>query len=245
MNNVRRIVNPIEWLAYIYGKVFVGYPLLVGYMVAVLIGGGGMALLWMRAIDKYREQRAAEPASDASRTDPERPDVHFFDVKLQINYDEEGNLLATSIAQVIRNLGKRTAIKVEVRMWLGYDAKPDMSGPPPVINYSIPFLEPGPYDPARNNYTTYLSGGWAKFPRDAGTAILPPFRLSGQGPHTVPPTPPPFGRKTYLIGSLAFDDSLTGRHYNHEVCFEQPFGWPEGRIFGGDGRMAAPISRCE
>jgi hypothetical protein len=63
LNN--RVVNPVEWFAYIYGKFFVGYPLFVGYMVVGLIGASAAVLLWMSAIDKYNEQRKAEPISDA------------------------------------------------------------------------------------------------------------------------------------------------------------------------------------
>ena len=159
-------------------------------------------------------------------SDPERPDVHIFDVRLQASHDEEGNLLTTSIAHVIRNLGKRSAMNVEVRMWLGYDTKPDMTGPP-VISNSIGLLDSGPYDPARNNYTQYLS---------LPTTI---------GELKVPPTPPPFGRRTYLMGTVAFDDPITERHYSQTLCFEQPFGWPAGQSSDPSVQIFAGMANCK
>ena len=80
--------------------------------------------------------------------DYERPDVHVTEANLQIDYDENRKLVATAIALVVRNLGKRPATNVLVRMWLGYDIRAQMDAVP-VISNSIRVLDPGPYDPAR------------------------------------------------------------------------------------------------
>jgi hypothetical protein len=178
-----------------------------------------------------------------SGNDPERPDVHIVEADLEVRYDDDENLLiATGIPLIVRNLGKRTAINVEVRMWLGYDTKPDMVGPP-VISYSISLLDPGPYNPALNKYTQYLTGASGRrMLFEEGKHAFPPQRV-GEPP--IPPTPPPFGRRTYLSGTVAFNDPLTERHYSQTVCFEQPFGWPEGRSSGAGGRIYAGMSRCK
>lgn len=196
---------------------------------------------WIQPLPIEKRGTLSVPSRD-SGSDPERPDVHIFEVMLQISHNEEGNLLATGIAQVIRNLGKRPAMNVEVRMWLGYDTKPDMTGPP-VISYSMSLLEPGPYNPARNHYTTYLSGAYGQqMQLDEGVNIFPAI---GVGEPPPPPTPPPFGRRTYLMGTVAFDDSITGRHYSQTLCFEQPLGWPAGRSFNADGRIYAGMGNCK
>ena len=107
-------------------------------------------------------------------------------------------------------------------MWLGYDTKPDMTGVP-AISDSMALLDAGPYDPVHKNYTHYLSGGWTRITREPGS---PPFEVA------VQPTPPPFGRKTYLVGTVAFGDALTKRRYDQTVCFEQPSGWPNAQGLG-------------
>ena len=43
---------------------------------------------------------------------------------------------------------------------------------------------------------------------------------------TVPLIPPASDRPVFLNGTVAFDDALTRRHYNKNVCFRQASGWP-------------------
>jgi len=50
-------VNPIDWIAWIYGKFFADYPVLGG--IVFCFGASAiMLLLYLRAIDKYREDQA-------------------------------------------------------------------------------------------------------------------------------------------------------------------------------------------
>lgn len=48
-------MNPIEGLAWIYGKLFTDHQIL-GYLFACAIGALTMAILWTWGIDKYNER---------------------------------------------------------------------------------------------------------------------------------------------------------------------------------------------
>jgi hypothetical protein len=49
--------NPIEWIAWLYGKFFQNHPYLGGALVAVICASLGL-ILWSRGIDKFREENA-------------------------------------------------------------------------------------------------------------------------------------------------------------------------------------------
>ncbi|MGA7968076.1 MAG: hypothetical protein WB983_05550 [Terriglobales bacterium] len=57
-------MNPIDWLAWIYGKFFYGHPWL-GYFVAVVVLAIPFLLLWLRAVDKYEETHPKMMAATA------------------------------------------------------------------------------------------------------------------------------------------------------------------------------------
>jgi len=63
----RVLLNPIEGLAWIYGKWFVNYQI-SGYLVACVIGASIMALLWTWGIDKYNEKHATQPHISQKQT---------------------------------------------------------------------------------------------------------------------------------------------------------------------------------
>jgi hypothetical protein len=47
--------NPIEWLAWLYGRFFINHPAL-GYLLCLTGIGVVLALMWLRAIEHHREQ---------------------------------------------------------------------------------------------------------------------------------------------------------------------------------------------
>lgn len=55
-------MNPIEWLAWIYGKIFLNHPFL-GYASAVFFGAILFFILWSMAVDKYKEKYVPPPSS--------------------------------------------------------------------------------------------------------------------------------------------------------------------------------------
>ena len=120
-------------------------PMFVVEILVFLIGGAFCvgAFILARPVDK----------SDSTQleADRERADVHIVQANLVIEHDEDGQLTATGIRLVIRNLGKRAALNVLVRLWLGYDNKPEMTGPVAVWD-SINVLDPGPYNAGHDDF---------------------------------------------------------------------------------------------
>ena len=173
---------------------------------------------------------AKQPSTVPTETDTERADVHMTEAALIIEHDKNRHLTATGFSLVTRNLGKRPAMNVSVRLWLGHDAKPSKTGPE-AASYVVPVLEPGPYDPARNNALVYLSGASDVRERGPGRILFPPITIPKHGPMPSQlvsvPVPPPSGRP-YLVCLIAFTDSLTKVKYTKEVCFtceRWPSGW--------------------
>ncbi len=63
--------SPVDWLAWIYEKLFVDLHPAVGYSIAAFLGAGFMCLLWFRAIDTYREKHPpAPPATSIVQSTP-------------------------------------------------------------------------------------------------------------------------------------------------------------------------------
>ena len=60
--------NPIEWLAWVYGKVFQGHywGKWIGGVLVVLFSVLGL-VLWMRAVDKFEEEHA--PKQEAAKVE--------------------------------------------------------------------------------------------------------------------------------------------------------------------------------
>lgn len=57
--------NPVEWLAWIYGKLFVGHEF-VGFLAVMAIIAIPIGALWIRAIDKYSEESSAKESTQLS-----------------------------------------------------------------------------------------------------------------------------------------------------------------------------------
>ncbi len=57
-------LNPVEWLAWLYGKLFLGHPFVGGVLVVVSFAALGM-VLWIRGVDKYKEEHAERRATNA------------------------------------------------------------------------------------------------------------------------------------------------------------------------------------
>ena len=58
-------MNPLDWLAWLYGKLFVGHTIL-SYLLVFLLGGIIAITIWARAIDIYRNSHEALPATRLS-----------------------------------------------------------------------------------------------------------------------------------------------------------------------------------
>jgi hypothetical protein len=65
-------LNPIDWLAWIYGKWFQSYPVTGGIAVVTLFALVGL-ILWFRAIDTYKEAHALPKAQAVTGSTPETP----------------------------------------------------------------------------------------------------------------------------------------------------------------------------
>ncbi|MCL5808644.1 MAG: hypothetical protein M1418_08890 [Deltaproteobacteria bacterium] len=55
----RKLLNPVDWLVWIYGKFFLSHPLrgwLVCVCVTVIFVSIFVSILWIRAVDKYNEE---------------------------------------------------------------------------------------------------------------------------------------------------------------------------------------------
>jgi hypothetical protein len=51
-------LNPVEWLAWLYGKFFLNSPYLGGAVIAVVFALFGLSV-WVKAMDQYKEEHAA------------------------------------------------------------------------------------------------------------------------------------------------------------------------------------------
>ncbi len=51
----RKLLNPVDWLVWIYGKFFIGHPFR-GWLVCVCLAVIFVSILWIRAVDKYNEE---------------------------------------------------------------------------------------------------------------------------------------------------------------------------------------------
>ena len=83
--------NPVEWLAWVYGKLFLGHARIGGAIVVLLFAVFGF-ILWTRAVDKYEEEHSpkqeaakvnspatepfAAPAVPAPNPDTQPPSTH-------------------------------------------------------------------------------------------------------------------------------------------------------------------------
>jgi hypothetical protein len=65
-------LNPIEWLAWVYGKVFQQHALFGGFVVVFIFAAFGF-VLWIRAIDKFNEEHA-KPKGEAVASGGRQPD---------------------------------------------------------------------------------------------------------------------------------------------------------------------------
>jgi hypothetical protein len=64
-------VNPIDWIAWIYGKFFTDHPILGGFVFC--FGASAiMLLLYLRAIDKYHDDH---PPAPVVRDKPPQPEI--------------------------------------------------------------------------------------------------------------------------------------------------------------------------
>jgi hypothetical protein len=51
---LRKVANPIEWFAWLYGKFFLGHPYRGVVVIAIVWAAFGL-VLWARGVDKYKE----------------------------------------------------------------------------------------------------------------------------------------------------------------------------------------------
>ena len=61
-------LNPVEWLAWMYGKFFRGHPLFGGIVrcLFALVSGVIGLTLWLRAVDKFNEDHTS-PKQEAAK----------------------------------------------------------------------------------------------------------------------------------------------------------------------------------
>lgn len=110
MISLRRVVNPIEWLAWIYGKFFVGHPI-IGYLVLCGLGAGLIAILWIRAVDKYNEQHTRQneidflPPYQAASTDtPDGgPNVSIWWIPVKLTSGHQRPLSHATVSLKLHN----------------------------------------------------------------------------------------------------------------------------------------------
>jgi len=65
-------MNPIDWLVWLYGKWFTSHPV-AGYFTLLACAGLVLAVLWLRAIDKYHEQHPPIAGADNSKPTIAKP----------------------------------------------------------------------------------------------------------------------------------------------------------------------------
>ena len=61
--------NPIEWLAWLYGKLFLKHGVIGGIVVVIIFGALGL-VLWIRAVDKFNEEHESPKLQAATRNNP-------------------------------------------------------------------------------------------------------------------------------------------------------------------------------
>lgn len=69
-------MNPIEWLAWLYGRFFAGLHPAIGYAISCGLAALFAALIWTKAIDTYREHEASKKAalgSNQVQAPPDKP----------------------------------------------------------------------------------------------------------------------------------------------------------------------------
>jgi len=92
--NWRRVLNPIEGFAWVYGKWFINYPIL-GYAVVCSIGALIMAILWTWGIDKYNEKLLNTPEKQPAAIKSQDNDLKkptMIKIKNSKNIKVEGNI---------------------------------------------------------------------------------------------------------------------------------------------------------
>ena len=72
--------NPVEWVAWIYGKCFQNHAIVGGFVFVALFGLIGLAF-WLRGVDKYKEEHPGSPqkqvvAEAAGRQEESNKETH-------------------------------------------------------------------------------------------------------------------------------------------------------------------------
>lgn len=62
-------INPVEWLAWLYGKAFQNHAYIGGIVVVAAFAVIGL-VLWIRGVDKYKEEHQRPPDSHAEEAKP-------------------------------------------------------------------------------------------------------------------------------------------------------------------------------
>jgi hypothetical protein len=62
----RKFMNPIDWIAWIYGKFFQGHPYVGGAVVLALWMMVGL-VMWVRGVDKYKEEHPTQASKDEAQ----------------------------------------------------------------------------------------------------------------------------------------------------------------------------------
>lgn len=222
------------------------YPIGTTAVVA-LVGAllSAVAFTWfIRSSQLDSEQAAAKAATTplpAVQVDSERADVHIVSASLELRYDSKKVITEVLINLVVRNLGKRVALKPNVRLWQGYNAKPPLTGEP-LVAFGLLLLEPGPHDPVHNNVFYWLAGGYGKERQiEQGENIFESIDSQTLKPRNLPPLK---NEPLYLTGLVTFEDSLTQIHHTQEVCFYSKFGWPID-VVSSIQRSARPLTLCD
>lgn len=147
--------------------------------------------------------------------DAVRADVRVLGAAFVLSHDSDGLPIETGIKIEFRNLGKRPAVNVLVRLWLAYVERPKLHGAS-TIWYRLPVVDPSTV-------------------AQAFTQILE----TKQDDTPIPPRPK---GSAYLIGTVEFDDPPSLKHYSNAVCFERAFGWIEGQ--SSTGQFTMPFGPC-
>jgi len=232
---IRRWIDP-EWRRALVNHV-------LGRGVVWIVGAAILALggAWL-----FNDRAPAQAPDAKEAIDTERADVRIAESSLFIEHDDRRKLTATGVRLRARNLGRRPALDVYVRLWLGYGGKPNTTVPPQISARVANVLDPGPDDPKRDVWV-YLSGAFDVRRRGPGTYISAPVRFPAFVPPGTPvvaaPVLPPLGA-VYLEGTLTFKDSLTRTEFTETPCFRHSSGWHVGS-FSDEGLVQSQLERCE